>query len=73
MKWLYALAPSVAALLGSLLRPILVSADPAASAGMSYGTDGLLGTDRLGRDVLARLLDGGAALVFAPVLAVIIC
>ncbi|RJQ71683.1 ABC transporter permease [Pseudonocardiaceae bacterium YIM PH 21723] len=47
--------PVAAAVLGPLIADLF-----ATQGGLPYGVDGPLGTDNLGRDVLAQLLKGGA-------------
>lgn len=57
-----------------LAGPLLAPADPNAldlsRKLLPPGTDGLLGTDQLGRDVLSRLLTGGRVAVLTGLLAV---
>lgn len=53
-------------LLVAALGPLLTPYDPAATVGAPFAgpaTGSWLGTDHLGRDVLSRLLDGGASML----------
>jgi len=59
-------AVAALALLGPWLGPLLTGASPTAQVGLPFAAPSPahpLGTDFLGRDALARLLDGGAVLV----------
>jgi peptide/nickel transport system permease protein len=57
------------ALLGPWLGPWLTGYDTTGFAGKPFRSDGVAGTDGLGRDVLTRFLSGGATLLLYAVLA----
>ncbi|WP_425839968.1 ABC transporter permease [Streptomyces fractus] len=59
----------------AFLGPLFVPHDPTITLGAPYappGGDFLLGTDLLGRDVLSRLLDGGALILFLALVATVV-
>ena len=57
------------AVLGPWLGPLITGHSPTGFAGKPFKSDGIAGTDGLGRDVLTRFLDGGATLLLYAVLA----
>jgi peptide/nickel transport system permease protein len=60
------------AVLGPWLGPVITGYDSTEFAGKPYKSDGIAGTDGLGRDVLSRFLDGGATLLLYAVLATVL-
>src|SRR6266545_1778073 len=70
LPWL-AVAPGILVLLLALCGPLLHGTDPTRVVALPYAGRGAglpLGADYAGRDVWARVLDGGRSLVVVPVL-----
>lgn len=57
------------AMLGPVLGPLLTGYEPTDFAGRPFTDAGVFGTDSIGRDVLARFLDGGTSLLGYALLA----
>lgn len=57
------------AVLGPVLGPLLTGYEPTDFAGRPFTDAGVFGTDGIGRDVLARFLDGGTSLLGYALLA----
>lgn len=65
-------APLAAVLFIAFFGPLLAPHGPTDVIALPYQPDpGPLGTDRLGRDVLSRILHGGRAIVLIPLLATV--